>query len=129
VSRTPRQGYAPVVFDELSFSQDLVRMSASAAKVARAARRRYEEKGVPLDELRACEVEGPDMTLLPRCLKIYLPQPAGRFGMVFRMVIGQKRSHLRYVAFGVRHQPRDSHAPTVYQLAHRRLHETPSSKR
>ncbi len=26
-----------------------------------------------------------------------------------------------FKAFGVRHHPRDSHAPTVYQLAHQRL--------
>jgi hypothetical protein len=29
---------------------------------------------------------------------------------------------LRVLAFGVRHQPRDAHALTVYEIAHRRLH-------
>lgn len=31
-------------------------------------------------------------------------------------------SVLNYVAFGTRHQPKGSHAPTVYAMAHRRLH-------
>jgi hypothetical protein len=32
--------------------------------------------------------------------------------------------HIReLVAFGVRHHPRESHAATVYQIAHHRLHE------
>jgi hypothetical protein len=29
---------------------------------------------------------------------------------------------LRYLAFGVRHHPKGSHAETVYEIAHRRLH-------
>ena len=55
----------------------------------------------------------------------YLPAPAGRFGMVFEFVIRSRRPELVYLAFGVRHQPRGSHAPTVYEIAHRRLHGKP----
>jgi len=43
-------------------------------------------------------------------------------GMVFEVVRGEDRLSLEYIAFGVRHHPRGSHAHTVYQLAHRRLH-------
>ena len=117
-----RRGYAPVVFDDAAFDEDMKRLSASAAEVARQARSRYEAAGVPVADLRGCAEESNDETTLPRCLKVYLPEPAGRFGMVFRLIVHPSRSRLRYLAFGVRHHPGDSHAPTVYQLAHKRLH-------
>jgi hypothetical protein len=51
--------------------------------------------------------------------------PNGRFGMVVRFVRDDKGLALRYLAFGVRHHPRNSNAPTVYDIAHRRLHGQP----
>ncbi len=117
-----RPGGATAVFSEHSFSEDVERASAAAADVARAARRRYESEGVPILRLRICTNEGDDGTSLPGCLKVYLPEPAGRFGMVFRLVAHPSGSRLRYLGFGVRHHPPGSHALTVYQLAHRRLH-------
>jgi len=33
----------------------------------------------------------------------------------------EKKIVVRYLAFGVRHHPKESHAETVYQIAHRRL--------
>ena len=42
---------------------------------------------------------------------------------VFRIELRDGRSLLAFAAFGVRHHPQDSHAPTVYDIAHRRLHE------
>jgi hypothetical protein len=77
---------------------------------------------VPIDQLLACEEEGPDGTKLANCMKIYLPRPTGKFGMVFRIELREGKSLLAYAAFGVRHHPRHSHAPTVYQIAHGRLH-------
>ncbi len=41
--------------------------------------------------------------------------------MVFRLVGHPSGARLRFLAFGVRHHPRDSYAPSVYQLAHKRL--------
>jgi hypothetical protein len=51
-----------------------------------------------------------------------LPAPNGKFGMVIRFIRDNEGLALRYLAFGVRHHPRDSHAQTVYEIAHRRLH-------
>jgi hypothetical protein len=42
--------------------------------------------------------------------------------MVFRIERREGRLLLAYAAFGVRHHPRGSMAPTVYEIAHRRLH-------
>jgi hypothetical protein len=43
--------------------------------------------------------------------------------MVFRIELRESRSQLAFAAFGVRHHPRSSNAPTVYEIAHRRLHD------
>lgn len=77
--------------------------------------------GVPVAVLLACEAEGADGTQLAHCLKVYLPPPDGKFGMVFRVERRDGKLQLVYVAFGVRHHPRGSNAPTVYQIAHDRL--------
>jgi hypothetical protein len=121
----PRLPGAPVVFDELAFNADVKRASATGANAARAARDRYEQEGVPTARLLLCAEEGEDGTRLPGCLKIYLPEPIGQFGMVFQLETHPIGSRLNYIAFGVRHHPRGSHAPTVYQLAHQRLHGKP----
>lgn len=39
---------------------------------------------------------------------VYLPPPVGKFGMVLQLEIVEKRSRLRYLAFGVRHHPKGS---------------------
>jgi hypothetical protein len=122
MSQAPPLRGAPVVFDELAFSADVKRASAAGANAARIARDRYEKEGVPTARLLLCAVEGEDGTSLPECLKVYLPEPIGRFGMVFQLETDPIGSRLNYLAFGVRHHPRGSHAPTVYQLAHQRLH-------
>lgn len=119
---THKRGHAPVVFDQASFDADTKGENSAGADVARAARRAYERDGVPGDDLRRCEAEGSDGTLLPHCLKVYIPAPAGRFGMVFQLEIVNGRGQLRYLAFGVRHHPRESNAPSVYEVAHQRLH-------
>jgi hypothetical protein len=82
-----KRGHAPVVFDEASFDADTKEGNSAGADVAKAARRAYERDGVPADDLRRCEAEGSDGTLLPHCLKVYMPAPAGRFGMVFQLEI------------------------------------------
>jgi hypothetical protein len=121
--QTPRPGHAPVVFTDDAFDQDVARAGNSGRAAAEAARQTYERDGVPVYQLRHVQDEGPDGTILPNCLKVYLPPPDGRFGMVFKLVIDKTGAWLRYLAFGVRHHPEDSHAPTVYEHAHRRLHD------
>jgi hypothetical protein len=112
-----------VVFTGDVFDEDVARASSGGRAAAKTARRRYERSGIPVEELRHVQDEGPDGTILPGCLKVYLPPPAGRFGMVFMLAIAETGARLRYLAFGVRHQPKDSHALTVYDIAHARLLE------
>jgi hypothetical protein len=45
--------------------------------------------------------------------------------MVFQFRLDEDRLTLMYLAFGTRHHPRQSRAPTVYEIAHRRLHGEP----
>ena len=117
-----RRGHAKVIFDDLAFTEDIEGGSANGRAVARATRHAYERHGCPVNELLACQDEATDETRLPGCVKVYLPRPAGRFGMVFEIDRRASRLVLAYLAFGVRHHPPGSHAPTVYRMAHRRLH-------
>ncbi|MGB7685006.1 MAG: hypothetical protein WBL45_04410 [Solirubrobacterales bacterium] len=110
-------------FDPDAFREDTGRATPAGREVAEAARRQYEANGIPRSELRPCDPEGRDGTKLPQCLKVYLPPPVGRFGMVFKFVIANDRPRLDFLAFGVRHHPSDSNAPTVYQVANQRLQE------
>ncbi|HXS32322.1 MAG TPA: hypothetical protein VN758_00940 [Solirubrobacterales bacterium] len=117
-------GHAPALFDNAAFAEDLNRTSDTGRDVALAARREYEQEGAPLADLLACDEEGPEGTALVHCMKVYLPPPDGsngKFGMVFRIELRGGKAVLVFAAFGVRHQPRDSHAPTVYEIAHQRL--------
>ena len=116
-----RAGRAPAQFDDAAFSEDWERTSEAGRKVAGAARREYERDGVPIDDLLPCEEEGPEGTVLKHCMKVYLPRPDGKFGMVFRIELGEDKALLVYAAFGIRHHPRDSHALTVYEIAHNRF--------
>jgi len=111
----------PARFDEEWWEADLARSSLAGQQAAEEARKEYESHGVARHELRPCEAEARDGTDLERCFKVYLPPPAGRFGMVFRPDVVDRQIALRYLAFGVRRHPPDSHSETVYQIAHRRL--------
>ncbi|MGB7684954.1 MAG: hypothetical protein WBL45_04140 [Solirubrobacterales bacterium] len=117
-----RAGCAPALFDAASFAEDLNRASDTGRDVALAARSDFEQNGVPVAPLLACEEEGPEGTSLAHCVKIRLPHPDGKFGMVFRIELHEGQSRLAFAAFGIRHHPPDSNAPTVYEIAHRRLH-------
>jgi hypothetical protein len=109
--------FAPDPWDE-----DLARSTPAGRTAAEAARRDYEPNGIPRSHLRPCDEEGRDGTNLPQCFKVYVPHPDGRFGMVFTIDRKADKPTLVFLAFGVRHHPKGSHALTVYQLAHRRLH-------
>jgi hypothetical protein len=121
-SRRPANS-PPVLFDDPAWAQDMSRATAAAREVGEAARREYETHGVPLDQLRACDPEGPDGTQLAHCVKLYLPQPHGRYGIVFA-IERDARGWLRlaFAAFGLRHPSRSARQPSVYQIANRRLH-------
>lgn len=53
-----RTGRAPALFDDAAFAEDVNRASDTGQEVALAARREYEQQGVPLDHLLPCEEEG-----------------------------------------------------------------------
>ncbi len=122
--KTPRPGHAPVAFADDAFDEDIARAGSGGREAAETARQAYEHGGVPVDELRRVQDEGRDGTILPGCLKVYLPPPDGRFGIVFKLAIDETGARLQFLAFGTRHHPHGSHAPTVYDTAHARLRET-----
>lgn len=119
-----RPGRAPALFDDAAFAEDLGRASDAGEEVALAARKEFEAEGVPIENLLACDEEGPEGTALQHCLKLRLPLPDGKFGMVFRIELRDSKSILVFAAFGIRHHPRGSNAPTVYGIAHRRLYNS-----
>lgn len=116
-----RAGRASALFDDAAFTEDLRRASEAGEEVACAARKEFEGKGVPVGSLLACDEEGPDGTELRHCVKLRLPPPNGKFGMVFRIEQQKGKSVLVFAAFGVRHHPADANARTVYEIAHWRL--------
>jgi hypothetical protein len=114
-----RPGYARVIWDEVAWEQDLASATARARDVAESTRRRLERDGQDVRALRPCDAEGPDGTRLPNCLKIYLPPPAGPWGIIYE-VVRRPRGQLVFVAFGLRHPPRGTR-PSVYAVADARL--------
>jgi hypothetical protein len=113
-------------FDPDAWEEDLARTTPAGREAAEAARRSYEQKGVPIEQLRRVAEHGDDHTNLPDCAKVYLPSPNGHFGMVFMLKFEPNgRPVLAFLAFGVRHHPRGSRRSSVYQLAHLRMHGQP----
>jgi hypothetical protein len=106
--------------DEEALAEDL----ASAGKAAKAAIepdiRSLEADGVPVDSLRPCEAEAQDGTQLAGCVKRYIPQPDGRWGVVFSIDREASKPALVLIAVGERH-PDAPWKPSVYEIAHRRF--------
>lgn len=112
-----------VEFDDTTFAEDLAHAGPAGRRAGEQKRAETERDGQPADELITCDAEGRDGTKLPGCFKTYVPWPTGRWGMVFELRIDEdRRPYLAFLAFGVRHHPRGSHARTVYDIAHTRLH-------
>ena len=123
---TPEAGglRLPVVFDEPSWADDLRRIGDRGRALAETTRRRLEREGVPIAELHRCQPEGPDATALPGCVKLYLDH----WRLVFRTATtasGEPR--LLCFALGLGHPPQRSRIPSVYEIAHRRLHAPTAS--
>src|ERR1700677_1095737 len=114
----------PARFDPVTFDKHLAPSTPNGRTAAQAARRDYERTGIPRSHLKRCEPEGRDGNNLPDCAKVYLPRPDGPWGMVFTIDREAAKPTLVCLAFGVRHHPKDSHAPTVYDLAHDELHDS-----
>jgi hypothetical protein len=111
-----------VAFDEIAWNEDLRSATASGRESARQIRRRIEGRGQPIDELLACDEDGRDGTRLAGCVKTYVPQPLGPWGLVYLIARDTEgRLRLDHLAFGLRHPPVGRRA-SVYQIAHQRLH-------
>jgi hypothetical protein len=113
----------PVGFDDDALEEDLAHLPASAEEALRSFHKDLRRLGgLPKSRLMACHAEGRDGTRLGGCVKTYIPWPDGRFGAVFVAVTHPNRPlALRAIAFGIRHHPRGSTAPTVYEIAHHRM--------
>ncbi len=122
-----KRGHTPVGFDEVVWSEDLRNSTDAGRTAATNKRATLERDGQPIDELLACDEEAQDGTSLPGCVKTYVPWPEGKWGIVYLIARDPKttRLSLDVLSFGVRHHPSKSHAPTVYGLAHRRMHGEP----
>ncbi len=112
-----------VRFDDLLFGEDLRHATPSGREVATRARRRFEDHGAELSELRRCDPDARDGTSLANCVKAYLPTADGRWRMVFEALRDPASGTLvlAYLAFGVAH-PEHPWQRSVYEVAHRRLH-------
>jgi hypothetical protein len=110
----------PVAFVEEWWARDTSQVGTRARGLAGHARARLERTGLPLADppLMRCLDEGPDGTQLSDCLKLYIED----WGMVFVLRRQATRLVLLCLAFGHRHPQAPSRQPSVYQLAHRRLH-------
>ncbi len=120
---SPSEPHFPVRVDPDARDADLARTTPAGQTAAETALGAYQAGGVPHSHLKPCEREGRDGTHLPDCVKVYLPRPDGRFGMIFRVDREAEKPVLLYLAFGVRHHPSGSHALTVYEIAHNRLRD------
>jgi len=99
-----------------------LRSGSRSRAAAEAERRAIESDGVALGELRRCEEAGPDGTVLPRHVKVYVPVGAGApserpFAFVLAV---DEVGELELAAFGERHPAPGTRS--VYERAHKRLH-------
>lgn len=110
-------------FDELAFAEDISHATAAGRRVALDARRQLEHDGIDIGQLKRCDARGRDGTRLERCVKLYLPTPAGAWRMVFEITRDPTSRDLvlAYLAFGLGH-PDKPWQPSAYQVAHQRLH-------
>jgi hypothetical protein len=111
-----------VEFDDATFTEDLEHTSSDTGRtLARRERDKLTADRVLPDRLKRCDTEARDGTSLPGCVKIYVPEPDGTWGMVFQLRIDDEgRPFLAYLAFGTRH-PTSPGALSVYEVAHRRI--------
>ncbi len=111
----------PVRFDEAAFDDDLLHVTPRGRLAATEHRATIEQHGLPATRLLRCEDEATDGTSLGGCVKTRLPWPDGDWGLVLAGQIDDGTIYLQVIAFGERH-PTAGWRPSVYQLAHRRLH-------
>ncbi|MGI8726619.1 MAG: hypothetical protein ACR2K6_02920 [Solirubrobacterales bacterium] len=112
-----------VRFDEDLWRREVRPFAPPVREVAERARMRLERDGLLGSEIdRHYDRTGPKGTVLPRCVKVYVPLggPASErpFGMVLQL---QADGSLLFIAFGRRH-PSGGRERDVDERAHRVLH-------
>src|SRR5262245_59824511 len=107
--------------DERELVEDLSHASEAGQAAIEPLIQQLKADGLPVAWLRRCDSEARDGTRLPSCVKIYIPQPAGRWGAVFLGGSLNGEPTLFLLAVGDRH-PGGPWKPSVYEIAHRRLH-------
>lgn len=112
-----------VAFDPGAIAEDLAHATKAVRQIGEQAVARLDRDGIVREQLYACKADGRDGTRLPGCVKTYLPWPGGRCGMVLELRIDEHGPLLFCLAFGIRHPARNSGRPSVYQVAHERLHQ------
>jgi hypothetical protein len=110
--------------DERALADDLARASDAARAAIESMLQRLKTDGAPAVWLKRCDAEARDGTRLPGCVKLYIPQPAGQWGAVFLGGAVDGSLKLFLLAVGERH-PGAAWRPSVYEIAHRRLHRDP----
>lgn len=116
----------PIAVDDALLDEDLVHATPAGRAAITAMIGRLQQDGVSQSWLKRCQADGHDATALEGCVKLYIPQPNGQWGAVFA---GDRRGGiptLVLVAAGDRH-PARPWTPSVYQVAHRRLHANEES--
>ena len=119
------RAHAPVGFDEAVWKEDL-RSSTDAGRTAAASKRAELERDSPST---SCSPVTPKRRMGPACPTASRPTFRGPTGSGASYLIARDpntgRLSLDVLSFGVRHHPQGSHAPTVYERAHRRMHGQP----
>jgi hypothetical protein len=118
----------PVRVDRTWLKADLDNATPAGREALASALAAFRKSGVPVERLRACDANGRDGTNLGGCVKVYLPPPLGPWGAVFTGAISEtgKVPTLLLLAAGERH-PSKPWRPSVYEVAHRRLHGAESA--
>jgi hypothetical protein len=112
-----------VRFDDATLDEDLLHVTPRGRAAAIHHRAIVEKDGLRADRLYKCQEDQHDGTSLGGCVKTRLPWPDGDWGLVLSGQIDDGRVYLQVIAFGERH-PTAHWRPSLYQLAHRRLHGT-----
>ena len=113
----------PVHVDERELVEDLAHASEAGRAAIESMVQSLKAGGCPAAWLKQCDIEARDGTRLPGCVKLYIPQPAGRWGAVFLGGAVGRSPKLFLLAVGERH-PGALWRPSVYEIAHRRLHRS-----
>jgi hypothetical protein len=123
---SPSGAHFRVEFDDATFAEDLGHTSSDTGRsLAQRECHKLTAEGLPPDQLKRCDTEARDGTSLPGCVKIYIPEPDGTWGMVFQLRVDTDgRPFLACLAFGTRHPTRPG-ALSVYQIAHQRIQGQP----